>query len=993
MVWVELLYHEILPFPIRCDEEEDGSILTEVAGRLCILQGLLLDNKRYHESFEFMRLRTEAVLDEVEIIHIVSEFMTAVRTDWASAYSHFIRAKAALSATAYRAATKEITDARRYFSQCGNEIGLANCLLLQASIPDSTQVDALLVLQQEYKRLSYPRGMVSCLRAQANKFLEQRQFEAHRKICGQLLELDEECGSQFGWCRHQFLLLVVAAFETRNYGAINGGWLALLHKLEIENFQTPSLISECCIAFSLFLMDVKDFPEAVRWAEAGVNFDNQDRNMPGLKMLQKRSDAMFQLALAIEGHRDIPDDRYQAALDDMRVKLEEWIQVDEKNGWFQQQIDKCLVVARFFTKLTARVEKDTAYAKAMEWISKSRKMVPLMVEDKREVTYGDIAFAEAGIHEHFEDWDKDFDSLVIARDHLTQMKLPRVVRIHQRIGLNRLLLANVERIKGEFDLEYAKKLLDEARDAFYMELATLQQWGTLSRIATCYYNIAVVLQSSYELGQNDALLKALESIEKSQEIRDELRYEFSVLSGPENLARKHALVASGQPMISLGLQLYHAKRDAEGMWMWIQKTKARSLLDIMGVGVIVPAMVTEQLLHLPEVQQLLDKERALFEAIQQASPVKRYEHRRQFEEVQQAMRGRPELQYLLSLRGMLPVDTKSMMQPLEGREHVVFVDWASCEEQLILIIARPPSNFQIHDVVGFTVSDVAAWKINNLRFLDEGEECLRQLDVLVAHLAESTTSEDLLILSPTGPLHGLPLHALLIGDQILLERNRFVYSPSMSILHQCMNRSTPKQDWNAAIFGNPTNDRPQGAASAKELGSLFHSKARIGKDADLASFCDLAPSANLIHYHGHARFDSQNPLQSALILAEKRNLTAHDIFALPIVASLVVLIACSSGVQRIHPGDEPVGLTSAFLCAGARAVVGTLWPVQDAYAKEFSELFYKGFVSGGTIDLARVLQTAVTEMRNRHSEPECWAPFFIQGDWVLKDVPVFHTEN
>jgi CHAT domain-containing protein len=336
-----------------------------------------------------------------------------------------------------------------------------------------------------------------------------------------------------------------------------------------------------------------------------------------------------------------------------------------------------------------------------------------------------------------------------------------------------------------------------------------------------------------------------------------------------------------------------------------------------------------------------------------------------------------------------------MMESLEGREHVVLVDWASYGEKLVLVIARPPSDFQIHDIVGLTVSDVAVWKRKNLSFLDEDEECLRELDVLVAHLAESTDPDDLLILSPTGPLHGLPLHALLIGDKLLLERNRVVYSSSMSVLRQCMSRSAPRQNWHAAIFGNPTNDRAHGAASARQVGSLLHCEARIGKDANLASFRDLVPSANLIHYHGHARFDSENPLQSALILAEKRNLTAHDIFALPVVASLVVLIACSSGVQHIHPGDEPAGLTSAFLCAGANAVVGTLWPVEDVHGKEFSELFYKGFVSRGgtTIDLAQLLQMAVTEMRNRHPEPECWAAFFLQGDWILKDVPVFRTEN
>jgi hypothetical protein len=166
LVWVELLYHEILLFPTRYGEEGDGSIPTEAAERLRILQGLLLDNKQYHESFEFLRLRIDMLTDAVEIVYVVSDFMTSVRTDWVLANSYFIRAKSAFEATAYEVAKQEISSALRYFTQYGNEIGVANSLLLLTSIPGSetaAQLDALRTLQQVYKHLSYPYGLVSCL--------------------------------------------------------------------------------------------------------------------------------------------------------------------------------------------------------------------------------------------------------------------------------------------------------------------------------------------------------------------------------------------------------------------------------------------------------------------------------------------------------------------------------------------------------------------------------------------------------------------------------------------------------------------------------------------------------------------------------------------------------------------------------------------------------------------------------------------------------------
>jgi len=359
-------------------------------------------------------------------------------------------------------------------------------------------------------------------------------------------------------------------------------------------------------------------------------------------------------------------------------------------------------------------------------------------------------------------------------------------------------------------------------------------------------------------------------------------------------------------------------------------------------------------------------------------------------EIQTAMQDKEELRELLALRGMQTFDKASTRQSFQDRNDVVFIDWACFKEKIILVAARltHTSTFEMWDV-GVTASEVANWKQNNLRFLDEDEGRLRELDLLTGPLEEFTTNEDLLILSPTDPLHGIPLHALLIGDKILIDRNRVIYSPSLLILRQCMERSVPTDDWHSVVFGNPTSDKRHGTESAKDLASLFRCEAKVGPDANLECFRDLAPSAKLIHYHGHARFDADDGLQSALILAGKARLTARDVFALPLMASLVTLIACSSGVQQINPGDEPTGLVPAFLCAGANAVVGTLWPVQDIYGKEFSKLFYSGFSAGGTIDIARVLQEAVLEMRKRHPEPRCWASFTLYGDWVLKNVPKF----
>jgi CHAT domain-containing protein len=59
------------------------------------------------------------------------------------------------------------------------------------------------------------------------------------------------------------------------------------------------------------------------------------------------------------------------------------------------------------------------------------------------------------------------------------------------------------------------------------------------------------------------------------------------------------------------------------------------------------------------------------------------------------------------------------------------------------------------------------------------------------------------------------------------------------------------------------------------------------------------------------------------------NLTAREVAQLHLKGSIVVLSACHSGVTTIAAGDEPFGLTRAFLIAGARAVIAARWAVDD----------------------------------------------------------------
>src|SRR5256886_17224942 len=96
----------------------------------------------------------------------------------------------------------------------------------------------------------------------------------------------------------------------------------------------------------------------------------------------------------------------------------------------------------------------------------------------------------------------------------------------------------------------------------------------------------------------------------------------------------------------------------------------------------------------------------------------------------------------------------------------------------------------------------------------------------------------------------------------------------------------------------------------------------------------------------------QNPLFSYVDLAagdaQDGRLEVHEVFGLDLAADLVVLSACQTGLGSgaladVPAGDDWVGLTRAFLHAGAAHVVATLWSVEDWATASLMERFYERY--------------------------------------------------
>jgi CHAT domain-containing protein/tetratricopeptide (TPR) repeat protein len=113
--------------------------------------------------------------------------------------------------------------------------------------------------------------------------------------------------------------------------------------------------------------------------------------------------------------------------------------------------------------------------------------------------------------------------------------------------------------------------------------------------------------------------------------------------------------------------------------------------------------------------------------------------------------------------------------------------------------------------------------------------------------------------------------------------------------------------------------------------------------------------------------------------AEDGLLTAEDVSGLDLLATeLVVLSACDTGLGEVRTGEGVFGLQRAFVLAGAKTLVMSLWSVPDDQTRELMEDFYQRILSGQP--RADALRAAQLALRVKYPDPYYWGAFICQGD-------------
>lgn len=227
-----------------------------------------------------------------------------------------------------------------------------------------------------------------------------------------------------------------------------------------------------------------------------------------------------------------------------------------------------------------------------------------------------------------------------------------------------------------------------------------------------------------------------------------------------------------------------------------------------------------------------------------------------------------------------------------------------------------------------------------------------------------------------GPLHQVPMHALFDGQQYLIDRFEISYAPSATVLALCQGRA-PRQSGAALIMGVADASIPEVIGEVHAVArQLPGAVVRIDEHATLAALREAAPGCAVLHLACHGLFRVDNPMFSALKLCDGW-LTAADAIGLDLTGVLVTLSACETGRGTSVGGDEIVGLTRAFLGAGATTLVVSLWLAQDATTAQLMATWYE--LLRGPAGPAAALRAAQLRLRAAYPHPYYWAPFMVVG--------------
>jgi len=283
------------------------------------------------------------------------------------------------------------------------------------------------------------------------------------------------------------------------------------------------------------------------------------------------------------------------------------------------------------------------------------------------------------------------------------------------------------------------------------------------------------------------------------------------------------------------------------------------------------------------------------------------------------------------------------------------------------------------------------------------------------------------------PIGSLPMPGSSSDDPILVT-NEVVYEPSASALKILKSERTgAKPEKDLLVFADPvfskSDERLTGldkteSTIATTLLSVFRTGGALDKlprlpasEEEATSIRDVVGAGQttvrsgfeanregvinsdienykVLHFATHGLIDEKRPELSGILLSlydkdgkaqDGGFIRLQDVYGLNLRSDLVVLSACETGIGKEVRGEGLMSLNNAFLQAGAKTVVSSLWKVDDTATKQLMTNFYQAIADEGLTASAALRKAQIAMYKDpRYSSPFHWAAFTVQGEYQRK---------
>jgi CHAT domain-containing protein len=355
-------------------------------------------------------------------------------------------------------------------------------------------------------------------------------------------------------------------------------------------------------------------------------------------------------------------------------------------------------------------------------------------------------------------------------------------------------------------------------------------------------------------------------------------------------------------------------------------------------------------------------------------------------------------------------------------EDEVLVEYVLDEpKSLCIVITRKSADLLVLPAGSNKLQTVTGSYLSELKSRRSGDPFAAELYSLLVEPVVNSFQQSRLIISADGILHLLPFEALSHGNSFVVDSKVVSYTPSATVLWRLRTtqiaesrrpllavgaveyklvRALPNRVERgsltavvvrglAELSGSRLEDLPASRDEVLAIAQIAgpNTELLLGQKATESAFKNQAlADYRVIHLATHAAADPQYPDRAALVLGIAPNtsddglLQVREIMRLPLKAELVTLSACDTDVGTAEGEAGVVNLEQAFLVAGARAVVASLWNVEDSSTTALMKAFYTHLAQHE--DKALALAHAKRDMLEHYGDPSpyYWAPFVLVGE-------------